>query len=237
MRGSAATRDIARESIDTRPMLLFQKRFHAGLVDGSVTLTFRRWERPLVKAGGRYRCHPIGVLEVVAVERVAVSAISEDEARHAGFEARDELVRYLASAREAPLLPTSLVHRVELVHGGDGDRVPLALEADLDAAARAAVERALAKLDGDAPWAEETLRAIRERPRVAASKLAPLFGLETAPFKARVVKLKKLGLTQSFEVGYEVSPRGLAFLGAVDSRGPVRARGDRFDKRSSKRRA
>jgi hypothetical protein len=52
-----------------------------------------------------------------------------------------------------------------------------------------------------------------------------------------VVKLKKLGLTQSFEVGYEVSPRGLAFLGAVDSRGHVRARGDRFDKRSSKRRA
>ena len=25
-------------------------------------------------------------------------------------------------------------------------------------------------------------------------------------------KLKRLGLTQSFEVGYEVSPRGLAFL-------------------------
>jgi hypothetical protein len=29
-----------------------------------------------------------------------------------------------------------------------------------------------------------------------------------------VRKLKKLGLTQSFEVGYEISPRGRAYLAA-----------------------
>lgn len=216
-------RDIARGSIDTRRMLLFQKRFHAGLLDGSISLTFRRWAKPLVRAGGRYRCHPIGVLEVVGIGQVEVSAIPEDDARRAGFAGRGELVAYLASAKEAPLAPDALVHRVELRHGGDGDRVPLALEAELDDVARAAIERALARLDGDAPWTLETLRAIRARPRVAASKLAPLFGLETAPFKARVVKLKKLGLTQSFEVGYEVAPRGQAWL-------------EHFDKRSSKRR-
>jgi len=49
-------------------MLLFQKRFHAGLTSGEVTLTFRRWPRSRVKAGGRYRCHPIGVLEVDGFE-------------------------------------------------------------------------------------------------------------------------------------------------------------------------
>ena len=37
--------------------------------------------------------------------------------------------------------------------------------------------------------------------------------LANTPFKAGVVKLKKLGLTQSFEVGYELSPKGRAFLG------------------------
>jgi hypothetical protein len=217
-------------------MLLFQKRFHAGLLDGSTTLTFRRWAKPLVRAGGRYRCHPIGVLEVVGIDRVQVAAISEGDARRAGFAGRSELVAYLASAKEAPLAPDALVHRVELRYGGDGDRVALALESDLDAAARAALERALAKLDGDAPWTLETLRAIQARPRVAASKLAPLFGLETAPFKARVVKLKKLGLTQSFEVGYEVSPRGLAWLAPPPGTASSLAVLGRFDKRSSKRR-
>lgn len=49
-------------------------------------------------------------------------------------------------------------------------------------------------------------------------KLAVKVGQETLPFKARVVKLKKLGLTQSFEVGYEISPRGRVYLDRVRSR-------------------
>ena len=43
-------------------------------------------------------------------------------------------------------------------------------------------------------------------------KLAKSIGRETEPFKIDVRKLKKLGLTQSFEVGYGLSPRGQAFL-------------------------
>ena len=39
-----------------------------------------------------------------------------------------------------------------------------------------------------------------------------MVGRETAPFKLDVRKLKALGLTRSFAVGYEVSPRGLAYL-------------------------
>ena len=45
-------------------MLLFKKPFFAGLQSGAITLTFRRWQKPHVRPGGRYRCHPIGVLEV-----------------------------------------------------------------------------------------------------------------------------------------------------------------------------
>ncbi|MFP8878572.1 MAG: hypothetical protein VCE43_03450 [Myxococcota bacterium] len=36
--------------------------------------------------------------------------------------------------------------------------------------------------------------------------------IETRVFKADVRKLKNLGLTISCEVGYEISPRGRAFL-------------------------
>ncbi len=35
---------------------------------------------------------------------------------------------------------------------------------------------------------------------------------ETAWFKTNVRKLKALGLTESLEVGYRLSPRGRAFL-------------------------
>jgi hypothetical protein len=199
-------------------VLLFQKRFHAGLVDGSVTLTFRRWEKPHVRAGGRYRCHPIGVLEVDEIEHVEVRDITEDDARRAGFASRKELADYLRSARpDEELVATSMVWRVRLHHGGDGDRVEIALDADLAKDDVAKIKAKLAKMDEAAaePWTKKTLAIIDKHPRVAASKLAAKLGRETLPFKTDVRKLKKLGLTQSFEVGYEISPRGRAFMNAT----------------------
>jgi hypothetical protein len=194
-------------------VLLFQKRFHEGLRSGDVTLTFRRWDKPRVKAGGRYRCHPIGVLEVDRVERVRASDVGDQDARRAGFACREELLAYLRSATGASVRAGTLLFRVELHHGGDGDRVPLALEAP-SAEAIAAIRAALARMDADEPWTKRTLALIAKHPRVAASQLAKKLGQETLPFKARVRKLKRLGLTQSFEVGYELSPRGRAFVEA-----------------------
>src|SRR6266498_627761 len=109
-------------------VLLFKKPFWNGLQTGCITLTFRRWEKPKVRPGGRYRCHPIGVLEVDRVARVRVAEITTRDARRAGFASRDELIGYLAEvAAGSPLHDDSEVFRVELHHGGDGDRVELAL--------------------------------------------------------------------------------------------------------------
>jgi hypothetical protein len=47
---------------------------------------------------------------------------------------------------------------------------------------------------------------------VRAGDLAEAFGRERLKFKTDVRKLKALGLTESLEVGYRLSPRGRAFL-------------------------
>jgi len=49
---------------------------------------------------------------------------------------------------------------------------------------------------------------VEEKVRALAAEL----GYETAWFKNNVRKLKALGLTESLEVGYRLSPRGRAFL-------------------------
>jgi hypothetical protein len=85
------------------------------------------------------------------------------------------------------------------------------LSADDVATLSARLEK-MDRLSQHGPWTEETLDVIRRRPQVAASKLAPELGRERKPFKADVRKLKKLGLTLSFGVGYEISPRGKVFL-------------------------
>jgi hypothetical protein len=57
-----------------------------------------------------------------------------------------------------------------------------------------------------------TLALIEQHPHRRAPDLAEIEGRETAPFKIDVRKLKALGLTRSFDVGYEISPRGREFL-------------------------
>jgi hypothetical protein len=196
-------------------MLLFKKPFHAGLVAGSIRLTFRRWDKPHVRVGGRYRCHPIGVLEVDDVRRVRVRDITEQDAPPAGFSSRAELLEYLRSGPHGGDLDADTeLFRIELHHGGDGDRVAGALDANLTAADVETIRTKLSKLDAKSLWTARTLRLIDSHPRVAASQLAAKLGRETQPFKIDVRKLKQLGLTQSFEVGYELSPRGRAFLAA-----------------------
>ena len=51
--------------------------------------------------------------------------------------------------------------------------------------------------------------------RVVSTALAELLGRERPALKTDVRKLKRLGLTESLEVGYELSPRGRAFLDAT----------------------
>jgi len=196
-------------------MLLFQKRFHGGLVDGSIRLTFRRWQKPHVRPGGRYRCHPIGVLEVDSVDRVAAGTINEAEAHEAGFGSRDELLHFMSDGPAGPVTPDTEVWRVALHYGGDGDRVEIALDDHLSPKDVQTLARRLERLG---EWTIPTLRLIGRRPRVAASRLAASLGRERDPFKIDVRKLKRLGLTQSFEVGYELSPRGRALLAALPRR-------------------
>ncbi|MDP1826875.1 MAG: ASCH domain-containing protein [Archangium sp.] len=192
--------------------MLFQKRFQAGIVDGAVRLTFRLWEKPHVKVGGRYRVHPIGVVEVNSVDRVTVADISERDARAGGFASRAELLAYMAPVAKAPLTDATPVFRVAFVHGGDGDRVASALETRLTAEALADLVKRVGRLERDGTWVRKVMELIGKHPRVAASQLALKLEREKEEFKIDVRKLKKLGLTQSFEVGYEVTPRGKKYL-------------------------
>lgn len=194
-------------------MLLFKKRFWEGLQSGAITLTFRRWQKPHVRVGGRYRCHPIGVLEVDGVSQLPAKDVTDSDARRSGFTSRQQLFEHIEEF--GPLAPDDPLYRVELHHGGDGDRIELALEDALEASDVEAIFKKLKKLDGRKPWTMETLLLIKRRPRVAAGKLAKSLSREKLPFKEDVRRLKKLGLTQSFEVGYEVSPRGKAYLAGV----------------------
>ena len=193
--------------------MLFKREFYASLRDGSITLTFRRWSRPQVKAGGHYR-YPFGVLEVDALDRVRVRDIRPADVAKSGFESRDALLAALARSGSGALRPSERVFRVKLHYAGPAParppaEVPAAAE---DLAALAERLRGMDARSAQGPWTRRVLALIDQHPHTAASRLAPRLDRETQPFKADVRKLKRLGLTVSFDVGYELSPRGRQLL-------------------------
>jgi hypothetical protein len=91
----------------------------------------------------------------------------------------------------------------------------LAESDDLSEADLLEIDQRLARLDrasSHGPWTMEVLEKIAANPGRRAPDLAAEFGRETLPFKVDVRKLKNLGLTFSLRIGYELSPRGEAYL-------------------------
>lgn len=190
--------------------MLLKRATLEGIRDGRITLAFRRWKRPTVKAGGRLRT-AIGELEIRAVDRVRIADLTARAARDAGFESVAALKEELRG-REGDL------YRVRVAWSGEDPRIALRSKATLDAAERAELDRRLAGMDArsqDGPWTRAYLACIEANPGQRAPDLAAGFGLETKPFKARVRRLKELGLTESLAVGYRISPRGRAWLRGV----------------------
>jgi DNA-binding IclR family transcriptional regulator len=65
------------------------------------------------------------------------------------------------------------------------------------------------------PWTLAALHLIEENRGVVARELAEELELPKLDFKARVRKLKALGLTVSLPVGYELSELGQRYLDSL----------------------
>jgi hypothetical protein len=190
--------------------MLFEQRFWAGMADGSVTLTYRRWKAPHAVAGRRHRVVS-GMIEIDDVRVVPAESITEADARAAGYA---DVAALLDDLRGDPELP---LYRIGFHHAGADPRDALAADDRLTAEQRAELDRRLDRLDAASshgPWTADTLALIAANPGVRAGDLAAELGREREPFKIDVRKLKNLGLTVSLEIGYELSPRGQAYCQA-----------------------
>ena len=179
----------------------------AAIRAGTVDLAFRRWAAPRVVVGTRMRT-AVGVLVVTSVERAG--RITAEDARRAGAASVAALREALAARPDDP------VWRIGLAWAGPDPREALR-ETVPDATELAGILARLDRLDRASAygaWTRETLDLIDLHPTVRAPDLAARVGRETADFKKDVRKLKELGLTESLDIGYRLSPRGRAVVDA-----------------------
>lgn len=178
------------------------------IASGEIDVVYRKWRKPTVKAGGQLRTS-VGMLDIVAVDKVAVGRITRADAGRAGYDTRAALVRELDSRSEGD------IYRIAVAPGGEDPRIALRDTAALGDQDRAELDERLARLDKASktgPWTRAYLELLAANPRVRAQDLAEGLGLDKPTFKNNVRKLKTLGLTISHSPGYEVSPRGRAYL-------------------------
>jgi hypothetical protein len=95
----------------------FSRELRDEVLGGEITVSIRRWQRPQVKEGGRYRVG-LGMIEIDAIELVPFSAITEADVRRAGECDRETLRERAAHA--GPIDEDTLVYRIEL-HAVDPD--------------------------------------------------------------------------------------------------------------------
>ncbi len=184
--------------------MLFRQDVLRGIADGRVTLAFRRWRRAPPADGSLLRT-PIGV---VCLERVTVITdgdVTPQDVDRAGVSARE--------LRDSIAGPGTLL-RIELRLVGDDPRIALREQLP-DTEEMERLRTALARMDdaSSAPWTRTYLQLIADRAGVSARELARCAGAVDVPlFKRRVRRLKELGLTESLEIGYRLSPRGRALM-------------------------
>jgi len=183
--------------------MLFRQEILLGIAEGRVRLAFRRWRRAAPADGSLLRT-PVGVLCLDRVTVVDEGDITPDDVRRTGLPL-DEL--------RASIDGDGTLLRIELRLAGEDPRIALR-ERQPEHAELDTIVAKLARIDATstAPWTTRYLQLIVDQPGVVSHVLAAQADADVPPFKRRVRQLKELGLTESLEVGYRLSPRGRAVL-------------------------
>ena len=89
----------------------FSPELRDKVADGTITVSYRLWSRPQVKAGGTYRSGTV-ILEVDELELLPFSSITDDDLARTGEPDIETLRRRAAHA--GPIDDDTLLFRVEL---------------------------------------------------------------------------------------------------------------------------
>ena len=71
--------------------MMFAKQLRGRVMLGEITCSVRIWQRPHVKAGGRYRLGP-GAIPVTSVREIEWDKVTPELARRSGFDSVADLL-------------------------------------------------------------------------------------------------------------------------------------------------
>lgn len=193
--------------------MILTDRVARGVASGEIDRVFRRWTVPRVRAGSTLHT-TAGIVEIARVDQIELRDISDEDARSAGERDATALAATLRGSERDP------VFRIAVRYVGPDHRVVLSDRGELSRHDIGEIAAALARLDRASrrgAWTAAVLAAVADHRGCRAAELADLLCRDKESLKLDVRKLKNLGLTRSLSSGYEISPRGAAYLRAIQS--------------------
>ncbi|GED97776.1 ASCH domain-containing protein [Gordonia crocea] len=194
--------------------MLIKNAIASGIRAGTVRAQYRCWDAPRVTVGAT-QLTAAGLVRVTGVSLVDdLDRLTDPEARAAGMADAPTLRAALRKSTRG-----ARVYRIDLEWAGEDPRAVLREQIPDDEQCASLYQR-LSRLDRrpSGEWTREVLEWIRDHPHVVSTRLAEERATDRAALKTDIRKLKALGLTISHDVGYELSPRGIAYLAWLDSR-------------------
>ena len=188
--------------------MLFRRERHQGIREGAVYRTVRGWRTARVKVGNRYALWTGGSVEVTVVQPVLVGELTDLDAVAAGLGHLDGLLAELRRTSRRELSAQDRVFRVDFRFVDAAPSPPVTLSTDEVTSRLDAMDQRSGRT-----WTRATLAAIGSHPGTVSSELADMLDRERKTLKADIRKLKKLGLTESLDVGYRLTALGRAILG------------------------
>jgi hypothetical protein len=188
--------------------MLFKQIHLNGIKKGAITLAFRKWQKPSVKADTLIHTS-IGLVKIKSITTLLESEITETDAIHAGFGTKEQLLQSFPKIKDGTL------YRIEIGYYSEDPRISLREQTTLTEEAYHDIIQQLKKLDKfskQGEWTRKVLFTIRDNPNLHAIGIAKLTGFEKEWLKLNIRKLKNLGLTISHTVGYELSPKGKVII-------------------------
>jgi hypothetical protein len=195
--------------------MLFKKDILDKIAAKRVTLAFRRWKKPSVKAG-EILATAAGALAVESVNKIAIAKITDADLKRAGYLTRAALLKELAKH------PGADVYRIAFRLKGGEHRIPVREDGRITKAEVKSAITALKNLDQvseHGSWTITTLRLIDKYPARRPPDLAAAQRRDPLVFKRDVLRLKQLGLIEALEIGFRLSDRGRAVLAELS--GPI----------------
>lgn len=193
--------------------MLFKKDILDRIAAKRVTVAFRRWKKPTVKPGGTLMT-AAGLIAIDGISKTTLAKISDADLKRAGYASRSALLKELVKH------PGGDVYRIAFHLKGADPRIALREDGKLTKTETKTILAAMKNLDqagGHGPWTTALLRLVDKYPARRAGDLAASQRRDVIAFKRELRKLKELGLTETLEIGFRISPRGRTVLAAIDA--------------------